>query len=301
MIKIEEKDIVDLNISNDKIFRWVNDAFLLKSESVLPHKISLTFNQGKNFYNTMPAIIPSIDSAGVKIVSRYPNRQPSIKGDILLYSYSTGELLSIMDATWITAKRTGAVAALAVDTFAKKDFESISIIGYGAAGMAFIDMFLINPENKNKTIKLIKYKNHTERVIDYLTQKGVANIKICRDYKDLIVNSDVIVSAVTVAESNFGKDEWYKEGVLVVPIHTRGFQNCDLFFDKVFADDKAHVQNFKYFDRFRQFNEIGKVLKGDVLGRESSIERILSYNIGIAIHDIYIARKIYNILSKDKM
>lgn len=26
-------------------------------------------------------------------------------------------------------------------------------------------------------------------------------------------------------------------GVLIVPIHTPGFTNCDLFFDKVFADE----------------------------------------------------------------
>ena len=29
----------------------------------------------------------------------------------------------------------------------------------------------------------------------------------------------------------------------VIPVHTRGFQNCDLFFDKVFADDTDHVKD----------------------------------------------------------
>ena len=95
--------------------------------------------------------------------------------------------------------------------------------------------------------------------------------------------------------NQLGKDEWFKEGVLVVPIHTRGFQNCDLFFDKVFADDTSHVDGFKYFKQFKKFSEFDKVLHKEVVGRENDKERILSYNIGIALHDIYIAKKIFNL------
>ena len=130
---------------------------------------------------------------------------------------------------------------------------------------------------------------------DFLISKGINKVEICDSYEELIKNSDVIVSAVTVAENLFGKDEWFKEGVLVVPIHTRGFQNCDLFFDKVFADDKSHVESFKYFNSFKSFNEIGNVLNGTVTGRDNEFQRILSYNIGIALHDVCLARRIFDI------
>ena len=81
-------------------------------------------------------------------------------------------------------------------------------------------------------------------------------------------------------------------GILEVPVPTRGFQNRELVFDRVFADDRAHVENFKYFNRFRRFDEISNVLNGLSAGRESNEEKILSYNIGIAIHDIYFASKV---------
>ena len=64
--------------------------------------------------------------------------------------------------------------------------------------------------------------------------------------------------------------------------------------DKIFADDKSHVREFKYFDKFKSFNEIEKVLRLEIKGREDNQERILSYNIGIALHDLYFAKMIYN-------
>lgn len=290
---ISNEDIYASKISNEDIFNWVKKAFLSKTESMLPPKISQVFNESKNFYNTMPAIIPGINAAGVKIVSRYVGRHPAIMGEILLYDFKTGELLALMDATWITAKRTGAVAALAVETFAKNDFNSIGIIGLGQAGLSFLDMFLINQQNKDKKFKLKYYKDQAYTAKEYLTKKGVKNIEICNTNEDLIRDTDVIVSAITVAEDQLGKDDWFKKGCLVVPIHTKGFQNCDLFFDKIFADDTAHVKSFKYFESFKKFGEISEVLKEEISGRENEEERILSYNIGIALHDIYCAKMIY--------
>jgi len=293
MVILDDNMIKKLGITNYQILEWVKHAFLLKKDSYLPHKISITFDNGQKFYNTMPTVMPTIDSAGVKIVSRYPNRKPSIQGHILLYELDNGLPLALMDATWITAKRTGAVAYLSLLTLAKKDFESVAVIGLGQTGQSFLDMFTMDEKNRDKIIKLKRYKNHTDIIIHKLKEKGFNNIEICDTNEALFKNSDVIVSAITFTNELLGKDEWFKEGVLVIPIHTRGFQNCDLFFDKVVVDDIEHVKDFKYFKFFKNLTEIDKILKGDQNGRVSNKERILSYNIGIALHDIYIARMIY--------
>ena len=301
MILLDNEKIQQLNVDNKDILQWVKEAFLSKEESLLPHKISITFDEGKKFYNTMPTIMPSIESAGVKIVSRYPSRHPSIQGHILLYDLKDGTPLSMMDATWITAKRTGAVAYLALKTFTKKNYNSIAIMGFGQTGQAFLEMFTTEEKNKSKQIKLLKYRDHANKIAEQLKNSGFYNVEICDTYQELIEDSDVVVSAVTYADKEFGKDEWFKEGVLVIPIHTRWFQNCDLFFDKIFADDVEHVKDFKYFNKFKSFGEIDQVLKKKIIGRSSPKERILSYNIGIALHDIYIARKIYDIANSKGM
>jgi ornithine cyclodeaminase/alanine dehydrogenase-like protein (mu-crystallin family) len=296
---ITNEDIAKLDIKNKDILTWVKEAFLSKKESILPHKISITFDNGTKFYNTMPTVMPTINSAGVKIVSRYPDRKPSIQGHILLYELTSGNPLAMLDASWITAQRTGAVAYLAMQTFAKKESNTVAIMGLGQTGQAFIDMMSIDSKNLNKHIKLLEHNNQAIKLKEKMRKIGFRNISICYSYKELIVDSDVIVSAVTYANTIFGKDEWFKNGVLVIPIHTRGFQNCDLFFDKIFADDTEHVRDFKYFEKFKQFAEFDEVLHGIKDGRTSDEEKILSYNIGIALHDIFLAKKIYDRL-KDK-
>ena len=51
-----------------------------------------------------------------------------------------------------------------------------------------------------------------------------------------------------------------------------------------------------FFDRFRQFHQFEEVLKGATPGRESDTERILSYNIGLGLHDVLYASRIYDML-----
>ena len=56
-------------------------------------------------------------------------------------------------------------------------------------------------------------------------------------YKD----ADVVISCIICVDSNLAKDEWFKTNVLVVPVHTMGSQNCDLFFCRIIIDDYAHT------------------------------------------------------------
>lgn len=99
---------------------------------------------------------------------------------------------------------------------------------------------------------------------------------------------------MTKATQNFAGDEWFKEGVTVIPICTMGFQNCDLFFDKVFTDEIEQIRGFKYFDKFRPLANVTDVLLGIKEGRKDNQERIFVYNYGIAIHDLYFAMKLMN-------
>lgn len=287
------------NISPAECVNWVESALRMKYEVFLPKKTSISFHDGDVFFNTMPCLIPQINRFGVKTVSRYPGRIPSISGEILLYDSNTGSLLALMDADWITAMRTGAVAASTIKHLRKKEAKTYSFIGLGNTTRATLLCLLDIEPNKKYNIKLLKYKDQAELFIDRFKHFNTVSFEIVDSIKGLINHSDVIVSEITVTNDILGKDEWFDEGVLVVPIHTRGFQNCDLFFDKIFADDTAHVMNFKNFEKFKAFDEFANVLLNKVQGRENDKERILAYNIGLALHDVYFASKILD-LEKDE-
>ena len=117
--------------------------------------------------------------------------------------------------------------------------------------------------------------------------------------ESLVDGADVVVSCITDASGLMVEDvSLFKPGVLVVPVHTRGFQNCDTVFEKVFADDTDHVKGFRYFSQFKEYHQMEEVLKGAAVGRANDSERILSYNIGLGLHDVLFASKIYESLKR---
>lgn len=246
----------------------------------------------------MPVYLFPDKRFGVKIVSRFPERKPSLQSDILLYDSQSGELLAFMDGSWITAMRTGAVAALSISYLQKKNAKNYAFIGLGNTARATL-LCLLEFVKGPLQVSLLAHKDQADSFIDRFKDYPNISFTVYSDVQQMIADSDVIISSVTVAHELFAPDECFKPGVLVVPIHTRGFQNCDLFFDKVFADDVKHVCGFKYFNQFKKFDEFAHVLLGENPGRESEQERILVYNIGIALHDIYFASKIYDKLSAD--
>lgn len=294
---ISQQQIRSLNISPALCVEWVKESFALKERAQLPAKISL-HPQGNDFFNTMPCLLPEpYNCFGVKIVHRIKGATPTLGGDILLYNSQNGELLAMLDADWITTMRTGAVATLAMQTLRKNNTQTYGFIGLGNTGRATMLCLLESEPDEMHHILLLRYKDQAEQFIERFKNYPNASFSICNDIKELVSQSDVIVSCITEAQGLLcDNDSLYKKGCLVVPVHTRGFQNCDLCFDKVFADDTAHVCGFKYFNQFRQFAELQDVIEGKKPGRDSDEDRILSYNIGLGLHDVLFASKIYEFL-----
>ena len=300
---IKFEDIASMGISPVTCYNWVNELLINKANIILPPKISMKFSSllDGRFCNVMPCIIPGEYSpldysvGGVKIVTRYPNREPALESILILFNADSGEELALLNADWITAMRTGAVAAHSIKLLARENFSNIAIMGLGNTARAVL-LVLAELYKRDLQIKLLRYKSQEDLFITRFA--GYKNLKYecVSDYNDLMWNSDVIISAVTYADKDFCADnEIFSPGVLVLPVHTRGFTNCDLIFDKIFADDYGHVKHFKNFAGFKYFAEVSDILTGKSPGRESNQERILAYNIGIAAHDINFAANIYKL------
>lgn len=294
---ISFEDVVGLNISPEICVEWAREVIKIKNECDLPPKISNKFDEN-SFFNTMPSIIKPLNRFGVKEVSRLPDREPALKADILLYDTVSGDLLSFMDGTWITTMRTGAVAAITIDTLKKSDAKKISFMGLGNTARATLLCLLSIVKDKELDVGLLEYKDqHTDFINRFSDYKNI-KFSTYKNIDKMIGDSDVVVSCVTAANSCFAEPEVFKKGVLVVPVHTKGFQNCDLVFDKIFCDDIGHITGFKYFKEYKSVTEMTDVLNMQKSGRENDDQRILAYNIGISIQDVYFASKIYELIGE---
>ena len=295
-------DIKSLNISPVKCYEWTEKMIKNKKEALLPPKISIKPKDGV-FCNVMPSMIPSESigfAGGIKVVTRYPERVPSLESQMLLLDAENGDFLALMDATWITTMRTGAVAAHTIQLLAKKNFSVIGMMGLGnVVRSTLIVLASIMPEREFQ-IKLLKFNDEEKSFMERFADYKNLHFTVVDTPQEMIKGSDVVVSGATYLPTDICEDEYFDEGVLVVPIHTLGFTNCDLFFDKVFADDLGHVCHFKNFDKFRSFAEVCDVVNNNAKGRENDKERILAYNIGISVHDVNFAANIYKMFEDKK-
>lgn len=294
MTIISEDDVVSLGISPAQCVEWVEASFRSKPRADLPPKISV-HPFPDSFYTAMPCYHPDAGRVGVKVISRVPNGKPAVKSKLMLFDAPSGDLLALVYTNWITAMRTGAVAALAAKTFAA-DFgrSSFGFVGLGVIGKAVIRC-LLAIHTSPCDIWLLRYKDHAEKVVDEFRSPGV-RFHIVEDKEDLVKNTNVLFSCVTVMKDQFLPPESYPSGYLCVPVHVRGFQDCDIAFDRVFGDDAGHMRDWKNFTRFKEFSEFSDVLLGKAEGRRNLSERILSYNYGLGLHDLWFASKIYDMI-----
>lgn len=292
---IDHNLIRSVGISPLDAYQWVEDMIAQKPSAILPPKTTM-HQDGHVFYNVMPCILPNEDRMGVKIITRHPEKisGPTLTSQILLYQASSGSLLAILDGSYITAMRTGAAAVHSIGLFANPDFLSIGIIGLGITATAAMDIWCaVNPA-KELEIHLLRYKKQAEVFCERYRYNRNLHFTIHDTPESVIRSSEVVVSCVTVAEKDFAKRDAYRPGCTVLPVHSMGFQNCDTFFDKVFADDIGHVKHFRYFNQFKNISEVSSVVRGEATGRDDRQQRILVYNIGLAIHDIYFANRIFD-------
>ncbi len=310
---LSEQLIRNLNISPVTCIEWVKESLAMKSASELPVKMSVHPGEGE-FFTTMPCLLPPPDGEnpyqgtfrrqyfGVKVVHRLLDAVPSLGSKLLLYDARTGELLALIDADWITAMRTGALAAAASKALRKQHAKTYGFMGLGNTARAALTCILEQEPEMLFHVKLLRYKHYEDDFCKRFEAYSNVSFSFTDDVRELVQSSDVFFSCITHATGNIVEDiSCFRPGITLIPIHTQGFMNCDTVFDRILGDDTKHVSGFRYFNQFRDYNEIGEVFAGRDPGRTSDNQRIIQYSYGLAIHDIVFAAKIFEQVEKQDM
>lgn len=302
---ISKESIRNLNISAQECVEWIKESFATKSDAQLPTKISC-HPADNDFFTSMPCLLPENKNGnryfGIKEVHRIEGAVPSLGSDMMLYDAKTGELLALLDCDWITTMRTGAVAAVSAKALRKKDAAIYGFVGLGNTARATMLCVLEQEPEMFIKVKLLRYKDQAELFADRFSSYKNVCFEIIDDINEMARSVDVFFSCITSAKGLLFEDERiFQPGITVIPVHMRGFQNCDTTFDRVFGDDTDHVKGFKYYHQFNDYNEIGEVLAGRDPGRKSDCQRIIDYNYGLALHDVVYASKIYELMIDQKI
>jgi len=289
------------NLTYPEVNRAIENVFAEhgRGNVQMPPKIYITFPEGD--FRTMPASIPSMNLAGVKIVNVHPGNParglPTVMATIVLIDPATGIQTAFIDATALTDMRTGAAGAVAAKYLAEKKPLSVGFIGSGRQAEAQLHAIAAECDVREVIVWSRKKENADLFAETYqlFQAKSVRTIEeAC--YCDLLVTT-------TPSRKPLIRSEWIQPGTHINAIgaDAPGKQELDpalLSRAGVFVDDYEQAihsgeVNMPITSGSYSAEQIAGTLGEVVLGRKrrGSPHAITIFDsTGLAVQDLAIAR-----------
>jgi len=314
-----------------KVFRMEDaiqadkDALALYSSggSNIPLRVNLDVpeHEGQSLY--MPGYAAGANALGVKIVSVYPHNiekgLTSVPATMVLVNNETGEVCSLMDGTYLTRVRTGAVSGAATDILARKDARIFALFGTGGQAETQLEAVLtVRPIQEVRVFDIVheRAEAFAQRMTDRYAGKFSATITAAASSEEAIKDADIITCVTTSRQPVFD-GKLVKKGAHIngVGAYTPDMQEIDeysiIHADKVYVDTRNGVLNEAgdlikpiqrgVYSADRVTGELGEVINGKVPGRSSDAELTVFKTTGSAVLDIVTARRIYDAALQQKI
>lgn len=306
VLYLNRLDVETVNISMMEIIDALETMFEEKGEGrvEMPPKPGIHTREDA-FIHAMPAYIPRMQSAGIKWISGYPENQkknlPYITGLLILNDPETGIPICVMDATWITAQRTGAATALAAKYLARKESSTVGILACGVQGRSNLEA--LNSVFDIKQVKAFDlYPGIAEKFTQEMSSLVEADYEIVSTPKEAVVGLDLIVTSGPILKNPYPVIEldWLSEGAFASPVDFDSYwQGAALNqADKLATDDLGQMNFYREAGYFKEtpqpYADLGEIVAGKKAGRERDNERIICINLGLALDDMATAILIYN-------
>ena len=273
--------------------------------AIVPKRLHLPWDE--NTLLTMPAVAKMC--FGTKVVSVIPQNAargfPVTNGLMVLNDRETGLPLAVMNATELTAQRTGAIGALGLKHVTPTDISSVGIIGCGLQG-TWQAIFACVVRPVKEVFCFSRSADRYEKFRSELRQK-VPEVKItsCGNATELLERTRVVITATTSSEPVLPDEPSLLKGKHFISIgsYRPTMQELPdsvyrlagrLVIDSEFArEEVGDVINpvrkciLKEADVF----SIGKLVTGQ---RSVDLSRTTAYkSVGMALYDLYVAQALY--------
>lgn len=263
-------------------------------------------------FNVLRGHLAHVGEAGVSgikvvgdFVGNYSAGLPSELGLLTLLDPATGIPVAIMDATLITACRTGAMTAVGAKYLARPDAR---ILGHvGARGTALWNVLLLSLVLDLAEIRVTSRRPESREAFGRQLAAAVATpVRVMETPEETLDGADILVEASRLTTPQpLLRTSAVRPGAFVVPYGTISAVEIDLLdvMDKVVVDDWREAQAGRFgalrphVDSGRLtadslHAELGQIVTGQRPGRERPDERILFWHRGLAILDIAVGQLI---------
>lgn len=288
------EDVIDCV---EKTWRWYGEGRV-----IMPNKITtdMTALGVAGWFNSMPAYIAPMHTAGLKIVGGYDGNRalglPYIKANVVLTDPETGILRALVSGDYINDVRTGAQPAIMAKLLAAST-DTVCFIGTGL--MAYYSLLCMS---KVVDIREVRLCDISEAAMDAFAARfpdAPFRFVKCRSNEAGCRGADVIIT-VTNANANLVEEPWVKEGGLVMTMGSFRETSFDVVrkADRIAVDQvgqSLHRGNVKELAELGEITAdsfdiiIPDVLAGKAQARTDPKHRIYAQIIGTGMLDVAVA------------
>jgi ornithine cyclodeaminase len=273
--------------------------------------VGLPGDQGRAF-GMMPGAMADPSCFGAKVTAVYPENGArglqSHQGLILLFETETGAPVAIVHGGEVTAIRTAAASGLATRLLAREDAGDLAILGYGEQALQHLQaMAAVRPLTR------IRVWGRSRERAETFAQEGAAlvnmPIEIMPSVEAAVAGASLICTVTAAAEPVLA-GRWITPGAHVNVVGSsvaaaREIDSDAVAVSRFFVDYKPStvLQGGEYLVALKEgritgdhiLGEVGEILLGRKVGRQSADDITLYKSLGIPAEDLVSAHYLYTV------
>ena len=306
LLYLSQQEVAAVRVTMAEVIAALKEMFHEKGAGriEMPPKRGIHPSQDA-FIHAMPAYIPRMQAAGVKWVSAYPQNRlrglPYINGLLILNDAETGMPLCVMDAAWITAKRTGAATAIAASYLARPSSAVVGMLGCGVQGRSNLEA-LAEIFRLQKVIAYDLDHKAAKRYCQEMSEQFALEAICADEPRQAVSGCDIVVTAGPILKVPHASIQagWLDEGAFAATVDFDSYWHPAAMreVDKFCTDDTLQFAYYQELGRFQgapaEPADLGELVSEKLPGRENDRERTMSCNLGLAAEDVAGARQVYN-------
>ena len=282
----------------------VREAMVALSSGERPQPLRQIFTVGDGqSFGTMPGELQALSTFGAKLVSVFgepgkPGRSRH-RGVVVAYDGKTGAVNCIADAEPITQIRTGCASAVAADALARKDSEVLAIFGTGVQAESHLRAVpLVRPFRE--ILLWGRSPGKTRDFAERMSKELDRPIMPLESAQEAASRADVICTVTSSAEPVLF-NAWVKDGTHINLVGSSHLGPVEV--DPALVARSRYIADYRpgalaqgaelaaareagLIDESYFVGEIGEVLAGRILGRESDRQVTIYKSLGHVAQDL---------------
>ncbi len=288
-----------------------------RGEAQMPLRTVFGAQAAPGLLGLMPGYLPGSQAGyGVKAICIYPGNPArgldTHQGVVLLAAAGTGEPLAALNASAVTEIRTAAVSAVATDALARRDADTVAIIGTGVQARSHVLALAAT-----RTLAGIRVAGREPGRAAAFASRMRAETSVpicpCESVREAVEGAGIIVTATSSAHPVLDR-AWIEPGAHVNAVGAcqpaaRELDSATMAGAALFADSRESVaaESGDYLIALAEGTigpghlraELGEVLAAAAAGRRSDEEITVFESLGLAVEDLAAAALVYQKASAD--